>query len=315
MNPKRDRASLSEINKCRTMVRQIVAHHFGTAKARTRYLPEGKTNFVFEVSLVGKGKFVIRLNSDPTKIQAFIKEQWATAQVRKLGVPTPEIVEVSNEMTEWPYMISRCVVGSEATTHPKRLQILHELGRYAALTTSVRTHGFGSTFDWSRNKLSRNATWQEFLKDELDLTHRLNFLERQRLISRSKKREIREILESSDYSKRRPSLNHGDLRLKNVLVDKQGKITALVDWEHCVSNFPAWDLSIALHDLSIDEKQHFLDGYRVSETRFKQTAPMMKALNIVNYAFKVEHLPKRERTAQLKHYRMRLNGLLDLFST
>jgi hygromycin-B 4-O-kinase len=313
MKPAKLRATMREINRSRAMVHEIIAHHFGTAKAHTRYLSAGKTNSVFEVRH-HQGRFVVRLNSDPTKLQGFMKEQWATARVQKLGVPTPEIVEVSNEIVGWPHMISRCVAGMEATLHPRRLEIVNELGRYAALINSVRTKGFGATFDWSKNKLSRNVNWQEFLNDELQLTHRLKVLESWRLITESTSAKLRKLLKQADRKSQSPVLNHGDLRLKNVLVDKQGKITAIVDWEHCVSNIVAWDFSIALHDLSIDERQQFLMGYGVTETRFTALAPLVKALNIANYAPVVEHLSTRERTLKLKQLRLRLKGYLDLYS-
>lgn len=301
------------MNRSRAMVHKIIAHHLGTAKARTRYLPGGKTNFVFEVRH-HQGKFVVRLNSDPKKLQGFMKEQWATARVKELGVPTPDVVEVSNEIVEWPYMISSCVVGKEATFHPRRLKIVRELGRYAALINSVRTKGFGSTFDWSNNKLSHNSSWQDFLKDELNISERLEVLDSLHLIPESNGRKIRSLLKRADKSSLTTVLNHGDLRLKNVLVDKHGEITAIVDWEHCVSNTVAWDFSIALHDLSIDEKQQFLLGYGVSETYLMRLAPMIKALNIVNYAPAVDHLSKRERAIKIKQYRLRLKGYLDLYS-
>jgi Ser/Thr protein kinase RdoA (MazF antagonist) len=313
MKPTKSRATIREINRSRAMVHEIIAHHFGTARARTRYLPAGKTNFVFEVRH-SAGRFVVRLNSDPTKIQGFMKEQWATSQVKKLGVPTPEIVEVSNEIVELPYMISRSVEGTEASFHPRRLEIVCELGRYAALIHSIRTRGFGSTFDWSKNKLSRNATWHEFLRDELKLTERLKLLKSLRLISDSTGKKLRTILKQARNTPQKAVLNHGDMRLKNVLVDKQGKIAAIVDWEHCVSNIVAWDFSIALHDLSIDEKQQFLAGYGVSDSFFTRLAPVIKALNIVNYEPAVQHLSKRERALKLKQYRLRLKGYLDLYS-
>jgi len=44
-------------------------------------------------------------------------------------------------------------------------------------------------------------------------------------------------------------------------VTDQGEIKAILDWEHCSSNgAPCWGFSIALHDLSIDGKQKFLEG-------------------------------------------------------
>ena len=50
--------------------------------------------------------------------------------------------------------------------------------------------------------------------------------------------------------------------MKNVIVNEAGEIKAILDWEDCSSNCaPYWDFSIALHDLSIDGKQKFLEGY------------------------------------------------------
>jgi hypothetical protein len=99
-----------------------------------------------------------------------------------------------------------------------------------------------------------------------------------------------------------------------VLVDRKGAITATVDWEHCVSNDVAWELSVALHDLSMDEKQQFLAGYAVSNAELKRMSPLIKAVNILNYAPVIEGLHGRERAKSLRRYEIRLQGVLDLFS-
>ena len=58
-----------------------------------------------------------------------------------------------------------------------------------------------------------------------------------------------------------------------------------------MSNTICWDdLSIALHDLSIDEKQEFLEGYSLSENALRRLAPVIKALNIVNYPSGLEQV-------------------------
>ena len=39
------------------------------------------------------------------------------------------------------------------------------------------------------------------------------------------------------------------------MVDDDGEIAAIIDWEECLSTIaPQFELSISLHDLSIDEK-------------------------------------------------------------
>jgi aminoglycoside phosphotransferase (APT) family kinase protein len=109
-------------------------------------------------------------------------------------------------------------------------------------------------------------------------------------------------------------MNQGDLRLKNVLVDANGRISAILDWENCTSNLaPEWDLSIALHDLSIDEKEAFLRGYGLSPRALSAIAPAIKAFNVLNYVPEIDRLVE-EADGQLAHYRNRLRGDLDLYS-
>lgn len=300
-----------EINRARTMVREIVRHHLGAAKVHTRYVDSGRTNFVFQVRHDGR-ELIVRINSDSEKLPVFLKEQWLVDRVRKVGVPSPEILEVGNEAVPWPYMISVKAAGRPAIYHWQRLKIVQELGAYAAVVNTVPTHGFGATFDWSKNMLSRHRTWPDFLSDELRLPERLRLLERHRLISKTTASELSTTLEG--YNPGRPKLNHGDLRLKNVLVDKRGKIGTIIDWEHSVSNTICWDISVGLHDLSIDEKEKFLAGYGLGDKTLRRLAPVIKALNIINYAPALENLRGRDKSKLIRHWRTRLSGYLDLYS-
>jgi aminoglycoside phosphotransferase (APT) family kinase protein len=124
---------------------------------------------------------------------------------------------------------------------------------------------------------------------------------------------VRELLLAIGRKRKAPSLNHGDMRLKNVIVDAAGKITAIIDWEECCSQIaPYWDLSVALHDLSVDAKQAFLEGYGLSPKDLGALAPSLRALNIVNYAPAIERAA-RDRVA-LDWFRARLAGALDLYT-
>jgi aminoglycoside phosphotransferase (APT) family kinase protein len=296
------------------MARQLIEHHFKTAPQRIVYQAGGLTNFVFRIHH-DEGEFVVRIGQNPGKLNAYIKEQWAVARAQKAGVPTPEILEVGNEAISSPYMISRCVRGQAATHHPHRQKILRELGRYTALIHSIPTSGFGSVFDWSSNQLSRNDSWNEFLDQELHMDARLESLGKYKMLSPSRLKELRGVLERGVGKKPSPSLNHGDVRLKNVLVTDAGKITALIDWEDCMSCLtPHWDLSLALHDLSTDEKLEFLAGYGLSEDQFAEMAPLIKAINVLNYAPHIEHLNATADAAKLAQYRLILSGALDLYS-
>lgn len=302
-----------ELGAARGMARKIVAHHFGEKLNRVIYQPGGLSNFVFLIKHTA-GEFVVRISPEPAKINAFIKEQWAMSKVTESGIPTPEILEVGNEIVSAPYMISRRVIGQEATFHPSRMQILHEMGRYTALINSITTTGFGATFDWSNDQLSRNHTWNEFLHKELKIEARLEFLMKHLFLPVEQTKRIRLILEQMAGLSLRPVLNHGDIRLKNVIVDADGLIVAIIDWEHCMSNVTPWEFSLALHDLSVDEKQEFLEGYGLRGREMAELAPLVKALNVINYAPELERLLESNDLVCLERYRMRLSGTLDLYS-
>lgn len=100
----------------------------------------------------------------------------------------------------------------------------------------------------------------------------------------------------------------------NLLVDKAGEVFALIDWEHCLSGPPSWDLSLALHDLSTDQKQALLAGYGVSDEESRALAPGWRALNFINYAPFIERALEEGKEDELNRFRIRLSGALDLYS-
>ena len=307
-------AKTEKLSQAKEMARLLVRHYFGSKSRLITHKTSGLSNFVFALGHAKDG-FIVRISFDPARISSFIKEQWAQEKAREIGVPTPEILEVGNEIIGYPFMISRTVLGGEATFHPNRLHVLREMGRIAALINSIQTTGFGCTFDWSSNQLSRNETWGEFLENELQLETRLEILKRQRMLSAPQIKKIRRIFKDVEKSNPKPTLNHGDIRLKNVIVNDAGEVNAILDWDNSTSNLaPHWELSIALHDLTVDEKQEFLKGYGLPERKIVEIAPVMKAVNIINYAPKIERLAESKDTAKIEQCRTRLSGALDLYS-
>lgn len=303
-----------QTREAREMARLVIEHHFGSKPRRVVHKASGLSNFVFAVKHT-EGDFIVRISPEQARLNSFIKEQWTQTKVREIGVPTPEILEVGSEVISQPFMISRRVEGQEAIFHPERLKIIREMGRYAAMINTVKTENFGSTFDWSNNLLSRNDSWKDFLESELQFEDRLETLEKHKMIDRARAKKIREILAETWKSKIKPTLNHGDLRLKNVMVNEEGKITALLDWENSTSNLaPHWELSLALHDLTIDGKQAFLEGYGISEKKLREIMPAVKAINMINYAPEIKRLAHEKEKALLEHYRSRLAGALDFYS-
>src|SRR6185369_8480249 len=88
----------------------VLERHFGKKPTNLMRIHGGLANHVFEARL-DREELVLRISENPAKLQGFMKEQWAVAAARKNKVPTPEILEVGNDVTGLPYMISRKVQG------------------------------------------------------------------------------------------------------------------------------------------------------------------------------------------------------------
>jgi aminoglycoside phosphotransferase (APT) family kinase protein len=292
----------------------VLKHHFGNRPSCVERLHGGVTNHVFEAK-VGRQEVVVRISDKPEKLQIFQKEQWAVRKARAQKVPAPEILEVGDTVIGLPYMISVKLRGQDASTCGNRTEVAQEMGRYASRINSIPTFGFGSVFDWSRNQLSRKKSWRDFLQEELDIENRLALFEAQQMLTPHHLKKLRAQIRSILKWKGRPSLTHGDLRLKNILLDEKGKICAVLDWENCTSNLaPYWEFSIALHDLSIDEKEAFLEGYGMTTRQYSRIADDIKVLNILNYAGPIEKALRHKDRAKLDSLRARLHGALDLYS-
>jgi aminoglycoside phosphotransferase (APT) family kinase protein len=303
----------SAIRHYRNLARRIVQQYFGKPASRIVYKSSGRTNFVFAVNHV-EGQFVVRISPDQERVNAFQKELWASQRAREAGVPTPEVLVVGNDAVSEPYMITRRVTGSEATQHPKRRSIVHEMGEYAAVINSITTNGFGTNFDWASNG-KKNSTWGSYVEDEFELEKRLHILSSNGVLSEGQLHDLVLIIDDVKTRQQKSSLNHSDLRLKNVIVDEGGDIAAIVDWEECLSTIaPEWELSIALHDLTIDEKQAFIDGYGLSVRQIEDMAPLIKAFNILNYSPVVERAVGAGDDKSLGEIKLRLEGCLDLYS-
>lgn len=303
----------SAIRHYRSLTKTILQQYFEKPASRIVYKPTGLTNYVFAVNHV-EGQFVVRISPDRERIKAFQKERWASQKAREAGVPTPQVLAVGNDAISEPYMITRRVTGTEATHHPDRLRIVHEMGEYAAIINSIPTTGFGTNFDWTTDE-NKYTTWDSYLENEFGLDDRLQLFSTNKLLTEAQLQELVRIITEAKGRQHQPSLNHSDLRLKNVIVDEGGDIAAIVDWEDCMSTIaPQWEFSIALHDLTIDEKHAFIDGYGLTVQQVEEMAPLVKVFNILNYSQAIARAVETEDPKSMDEIKLRLNGALDLYS-
>jgi aminoglycoside phosphotransferase (APT) family kinase protein len=189
------------------------------------------------------------------------------------------------------------------------------MAEYTKIIHSITTSGYGEVFDWSSNQLSRNETWNDFLEKEIHVQRRLEVLEKTEMMSPREFKLLKRTLKEMEKWNDATVLHHGDMRLKNILVTKEGVISCILDWEMSSSQIaPYWDLSIALHDLALDERQIFIEGYGLSLGKYLDISNYIRAINILNYAYFIEQAYIAQNQPELDNYRARLHGALDMFT-
>jgi hygromycin-B 4-O-kinase len=299
------------------VVRAAVARHVA-APTRVAPLRGGLSNHAYDVE-TDREQVVVRLAEQPDKLEGYERERQAAERARAAGVPTQDVIALGREGA-WTYSIARRLAGDPAMDHPDRLSILEELGRIAKAVHGIRTVGFGPRFTWAEDgsgqaSTSDGPTWPDYLRHELRAHDRLDRLVTLGMIEGRQEESLRQTLADVEAWDGPSILNHGDLRLKNVVVSDEGHILGLIDWESSVSVVgPHWDLSIALHDLSIDAKQAFLAGYGLSDEEIRRAAPVWRLFNVLNYVPTIDQLVDADDTAELERMRTRLSGALDLYS-
>lgn len=298
----------------RRLIHEVVERHFDEKPRKLAERIGGLTNAVYTFK-VSQGEYVFRTHRDAGKIGDYYKEQWAMDAARAAGVPTPRVLEVGNVAAGDPYMISERIHGVDGCEVHDRLKLLETLGQTAAVVHGVRTHDFGAVFDWSGNRLSRYEGWSEWLKLGFDVEGRLQILRHHGVLDFEQTKRLRETAAAMTRWRKPPVLHHGDLRLKNTIVDPDsGRLLALIDWESSMSSpAPYWDLAVALHDLGIDEKEAFLTGYGLSARSIAAALPFIRLFNVLNYAKPVEGAAATDDVAGLARYRLRLKGGLELY--
>ncbi len=295
--------------------RTIVEHHLNCRVRRAEPLGGGITNHVFRVRYEG-GQVIVRLGVTGGKVEAFLKEHWALEKAASAGVPVVRVLQVGSDVIDTPYMIEECAGGHVATEHSDRLGIVRQMGEIAARIHGIPTSGFGQTFDWSQNTLSRCETWREYLEGQLDWEARVAALTKAGVLPSDRAKRLQAAFGRVIQLEPAPALNHGDLRLKNLLVDDGGKVVAVIDWEDCQSNAPRiWEFALALHDMGVDEKEAFLKGYGLTPDEAIELAPYWAALNLVLYSDHVTRAADSNDAAALRWFRTRLSGAFDLYTT
>lgn len=251
----------------------------------TPVIGKGCINKVFIVETVNH-KVVIRMSDRGEALDEYHKEAWCIERAAARGVLVPSVISVGR-CEENAYTIQSYIAGEDCTdSRASKLGTWGELGKYARLIHSIAVHGFGSKLSDITEGDARKS-WLRYLESNIDSLTENDPLIKLKVLTPLQSKLIKDVFADLRGREFTFGLIHGDISLRNIIVDKRGRVH-LLDWGSAEAGVvPHHDLIEILMMKMVeggpDDAQigAFLDGYGISPAEFKQMTPELESLLVL----------------------------------
>ena len=228
-----------------------VANDYGVKVEDVVPVPvQGQVNFTAYLG----SELVVRIPRTPRAAEQLSKEARVIGLVRDAGIPTPELLrhDESLRVAGLPYMVQQRARGVTLAVHRPDLVALRRtyesLGRVLTSLHRIRRNSTGPI-----ESVPEPYTFSVTeLVCDLSEAGEIGTLQRDWLL------ESFELLQPDGPSSADPVLLHRDVSETNVMVDRDGTVTALLDWGCAEWGNPARDL-VGLRIRSLPD---VVSGYR-----------------------------------------------------
>jgi Phosphotransferase enzyme family len=238
---------------------------------------QGTFHRLYRAQLLPGRNVIVRVNalSQWQRDFTLLLDEWAMERLRQAGLPHLGVygVDLSRCLCTFDYQLHQEAPGVtfQAFDHDeeKIRPLLFELGQMVGRLHHLRTEGFG-LFDITPLVANPSegpplqgtfATWPEYVS--LNLGEHIEKCVAAAAISAEEAERISEVFEVARgmLLVEEPCLLHGDLGNHNLFTDGKD-VSALIDWEDCLSGDPVFDIAFWATFHPQGRHQCFLDGYR-----------------------------------------------------
>ena len=246
-------------------------------KTSHQIIGKGITNQVCVVETKSH-KVIVRMNGKDT-FPSFIKEKWCIEQAAAAGVPGPEVLSIGI-VDETAYMIQAFVEGDnglDSTVH--KSDIWRQLGKYAKLIHSIPVQGYGGNLIdpvhgefQSPSHAGSDGSWHGYVQYNINSLTESDRLIELGVITQMESQRVSKLFENLKKETFRFGLNHGDLSLKNTIVNQANQVI-LLDWNAEVNVVPHATVAQLMHyqilgleeSPNVEQFKAYIDGYGISE--------------------------------------------------
>lgn len=256
-------------------IAKVSSHFFGRSPLSVVPLSrQGTFHVLYRVIFSDTESYVVRTSNfvSPYHTFDFYIDRWAMNVLEREGLPALRIydVDVSRKICSFYYEILEEAKGRSLAAFEinmrKNTHLLFELGKIIARLHGIAMQGFGLVD--VRHLLNHQEgkgmldSWKEYIY--LNLDKHIETCIAKGAISVKEGAIIASIFERAQpiLDCVPQSLLHGDLSNHNIFSDGE-RITALIDWEDCLSGDPVFDIaSWGTFIGNAERRESFLEGYR-----------------------------------------------------
>jgi putative hydrolase of the HAD superfamily len=274
----------------------------------------GSANIVFE-AVSDNEKIIIQLNRD---IRRFFLYKWSASamnKARKAGVPVSETLDIGVH-GEFSYMVYKKIQGTVASDYSgDKSEIWFQMGEYARRINTIKAPGYG-TIRYSERKVGYRREWRTYIGEEIDrvINATLQYFD-----DSLPKIIQRELLNMKGW-KFEPKLIHGNLDLKNIIVDDEGKIRGIIDWDEAIyAKSPEFELVTTLAWIQAESEEkynsyrrEFLRGYGINGDELLLMKEKIRSVQFLKYLEYLDWYTVLDKdSASVKEIKWRIERLAE----
>ena len=263
------------------IVREIVKHALGEPAVKTSLVPEqGKVNRAYMVE-TRNGRFVLRVRFDKDEMRKFRCEKQCADFIRRDHDWTPAVIAIGQYETHC-YSFQERVDGTVASQYTgDMIGVWEQIGQYAKYFHGVSTTGY--IFDVFDGELPFDRLWCQPYFDGLKDAEESRLVEKGLMTGEEFGAAVR-ALEPLKRLQFEPTLAHGNLTPKNIIVDPDGKVH-IIDWGSCQGNLAAdLDLSeLIVFARPLKHIQAYLRGHELPADYLQQRAELLDLFQLVRF--------------------------------
>lgn len=231
---------------------------------------KGKHNIVIKAQ-VNNNWYILRLQKNKQELESYKKEKWSSDEARKLGVPTPKILEIGVR-GRYAFSLQEFIEGLQGTEIPhESKKIWFSLGQYAKTFNSIPAPDLEVVY--------KNII-RDLFSDDLYIS--------KNIFSKKVSSQIQTRLEETLAWKFPPRLCHGNLHPSNIIFRPNEEVY-LIDWGEATGNRTPFSELAEIYTWKNGKENisFFLEGYGLDKKEIKtmmrdiQTLVLLRLTSVI----------------------------------